>query len=137
KNTQENSELLELNSSKKIIQSNLPILIEGETGTGKTTLAKSIHQMSERSGEFVHVNLSAFSENLMESELFGHLKGAFTGAYNDKKGAIERANNGTLFLDEIDSTSIAVQTKLLLFLDNYKLSPVGSGVMKKINCRIL
>ena len=127
----------ELSKHIKIIRSQMPILMEGKTGTGKSTLAKKIHKLSDRVGDFVHINLSAYSENLIESELFGHVRGAFTGALNDKKGAIARANNGTLFLDEIDSTSIATQVKLLLFLDHYKITPVGSCVQQKVNCRII
>lgn len=123
--------------SSKVIRSNATILLEGETGTGKTTLAHKIHNESSVLGEFVHLNLSAFSLNLLESEIFGHVKGAFTGAMNDKKGAIELANGGTLFLDEIDSLPLEVQTKLLLFLDNGILRPVGSNVKRKINCRLI
>lgn len=130
-------ELPEIEKYSKIIRSNIPILIEGETGTGKTTLAQKLHQASGREGEFVHINLSAFSENLLESELFGHVKGAFTGAVADKAGAIVRANKGTLFLDEIDSISISTQVKLLLFLDNYSVTPVGGSTSRKVDCRII
>ena len=108
-----------------IIQSQLNLLIEGETGTGKTTLAKKIHEKSGRSGRFIHLNLSSFSSNLIESELFGHIKGSFTGATTNKTGAILEAHKGTLFLDEIDSLNLELQTKLLLFLDNYEVRPVG------------
>ena len=111
--------------SLKIIQSPIAVLIEGETGTGKTTLAKKIHDKSGRRGRFVHLNLSAFAPSLIESELFGHIKGAFTGAINSKRGAILEAHKGTLFLDEVDSLSTDLQTKLLLFLDNYEVRPVG------------
>lgn len=111
--------------SKKVIQSPIAVLIEGETGTGKTTLAKKIHEESGRSGRFVHLNLSAFAPSLIESELFGHVKGAFTGAMNSKRGAILEAHKGTLFLDEIDSLTMDLQTKLLLFLDNYEVRAVG------------
>lgn len=121
----------------KLLKSNLPVLLEGKTGTGKTSLAKYIHEQSEREGNFIHLNLSALSENLLESEIFGHIRGAFTGAINDKKGAIIRAHKGTLFLDEIDSVSIAVQIKLLLFLDNYSFTPVGGSTQAKVDCRII
>lgn len=123
--------------SEKIIQSDLPILINGETGTGKTTLAKKIHSLSREGLPFIHLNLSAFSSNLLESELFGHVKGAFTGAINDKAGAFREAGNGTLFLDEIDSLPIEVQTKLLIFLDEFKIRSVGSSSEHKVGCRLI
>ena len=123
--------------SERIIHSGLPVLISGETGTGKTTLAKKIHELSRSSRPFVHLNLSAFSSNLLESELFGHVKGAFTGAVSDKQGAFREARNGTLFLDEIDSLPMEVQTKLLIFLDEFKIRPVGSNIEREVNCRLV
>jgi DNA-binding NtrC family response regulator len=120
-----------------LIHSTLPVLIEGETGTGKSTMAKEIHQRSQRPGRFVHLNLSSFSRNLLESELFGHVKGAFTGASHDKTGAFLEANDGTLFLDELDSLELDLQTKLLLFLDNQELRPVGSGKTYKSRARLI
>ncbi|WP_127717958.1 sigma-54 dependent transcriptional regulator [Halobacteriovorax sp. HLS] len=121
----------------QIVRSNLPVLIEGETGVGKSYLAKEIHRRSERVGPFVHLNLSSFSANLLESELFGHIKGAFTGAINEKVGAIEQASSGTLFLDEIDSVSLELQTKLLLFLDSNSFRKVGSNEDKFVDIRII
>jgi transcriptional regulator with PAS, ATPase and Fis domain len=121
----------------RILKSEITVLIEGETGTGKTRLAEIIHQESGRSGRFVHLNLSSFSKNLIESELFGHKKGAFTGAVSDKCGAIEEAHYGTLFLDEIDSLSTELQTKLLLFLDNGSYRVVGAEGSKRSNVRVL
>ncbi len=121
----------------KMIKSMISILIEGETGTGKTRLAKIIHEQSGRSGRFVHLNLSSFSQNLIESELFGHKKGSFTGAISDKCGAIKEANYGTLFLDEIDSLSKELQTKLLIFLDNGYYRSVGGDGEKKSNIRVI
>jgi len=118
------------------INSDLSILIQGETGTGKTTLAKEIHDKSNRYGNFVHLNLSAFSKGLIESELFGHAKGAFTGALSEKRGAILEAHNGTLFLDEIDSIEKDLQTKLLTFLDNNIFRQVGGGE-RKADVRII
>ena len=123
--------------SPKIIKSPIAVLIEGETGTGKTTLAKKIHEESGRHGRFVHLNLSAFSPSLIESELFGHVKGAFTGAINSKRGAILEAHKGTLFLDEIDSLSTDLQTKLLLFLDNYEVRAVGGESTVTANVRMI
>lgn len=114
------------------------ISLEGETGTGKTTLAKRLHD--EFVGElspFVHINLSAFSENLLESELFGHEKGSFTGAIKDKRGAVERANKGTLFIDEVDSLPLHLQVKLLTFLDEGRYQRVGGERSMKANCRIV
>lgn len=119
------------------LSSVLPVLIEGETGTGKTTLAKKIHEESGRSGAFIHLNLSAFSKGLIESELFGHVKGAFTGAVNSKKGAILEAHKGTLFLDEIDSLTKDLQTKLLLFLDDYRVRMVGGESSQKVDVRLI
>ncbi|MBP9674317.1 MAG: sigma-54-dependent Fis family transcriptional regulator [Bacteriovoracaceae bacterium] len=112
---------------ENILKSDLSILIEGETGTGKTTLAGEIHHLSERKGRYVHINLSSFSPALIESELFGHVKGAFTGAVCDKKGAFREADYGTLFLDEIDSLTKELQVKLLLFLDSKEVRPVGGN----------
>ncbi len=121
----------------EVIKSNLSVMIEGETGTGKTTLAKQIHESSNRGGRFIHLNLSSFAPNLIESELFGHVKGAFTGAVNEKKGAILEAHKGTLFLDEIDSLSIELQTKLLLFLDSHEVRAVGGGTSLHSDVRLI
>lgn len=123
--------------SLRIIKSDLPVLLTGETGTGKTTLAKKIHELSRETAPFVHLNLSSFSKNLIESELFGHVKGAFTGALNDKQGAFREAGKGTLFLDEIDSLEPEVQTKLLIFLDEFKVRPVGGSSDRKAECRLI
>jgi len=124
-------------NNKRLITSRLPILIEGETGTGKTSLAKKIHAESGVIGKFVHINLSAFSQSLIESELFGHVKGAFTGAIHDKKGAFEQAHRGTLFIDEIDSLPISLQTKLLLFFDDFTARAVGGSRNYKVKTRLL
>ena len=121
----------------KLIKSDLPILIEGETGVGKTTLARDIHELSGVGGRFVHINLSAYSKNLLESELFGHVKGAFTGALSDKKGALRQSNGGTLFIDEVDSLPIEIQTKLLLFLDSKKITAVGGELGVEVKTRII
>jgi transcriptional regulator with PAS, ATPase and Fis domain len=121
----------------RIVDSGLDILIEGETGTGKSRLAKEISQKSNPNGNFVHINLSAFSIGLIESELFGHVKGAFTGAVTGKRGAFLEARGGTLFLDEIDSLPWEIQTKLLLFLDNKEIRAVGGGSSEKIKVRMI
>lgn len=136
KHVDEDRELLHL-IDPEIILSSLSILIEGETGTGKSYLAEKIHRTSGRKGRFVHINLSSFSKDLVESELFGHVKGAFTGAYSDKLGAFRESNYGTLFLDEIDSLSKEIQAKLLLFLDSSLVRPVGGHENKKIDVRLI
>ncbi|MBP9679806.1 MAG: sigma-54-dependent Fis family transcriptional regulator [Bacteriovorax sp.] len=133
--TEENDLLNHL--SDEGVKSGLNIMIEGETGTGKTSLAKKIHDNSFRKGKFVHLNLSSFSPGLVESELFGHVKGAFTGAFSEKKGAILEAHKGTLFLDEIDSLSIELQTKLLLFLDSHEFRAVGGSTHIKVDVRLI
>ncbi|MCP4912414.1 MAG: sigma-54-dependent Fis family transcriptional regulator [Oligoflexia bacterium] len=122
---------------EKIIHSEMTILLEGETGIGKSSVAKRIHEASGRPGEFVQLNLGALNRNLIESELFGHKKGSFTGANTDKVGAFEFANGGTIFLDEIDSLPLDIQVKLLLFLDNQTISPVGSNISKKLDVRMV
>ena len=123
---------------RKIVESNMPIFLEGETGSGKSRLAKIIHDKSLRSrGQFISLNVSALSSSLLESELFGHVKGAFTGAIHEKKGAIISANKGTLFLDEVDSLPFSVQVKLLLFLDSLEIKPVGSDRWVKSDVRLI
>jgi transcriptional regulator with PAS, ATPase and Fis domain len=126
-----------IQQNKKIVESELPILIEGETGVGKTSLARKVHGASLSVGHFVHVNISSFSTNLLESELFGHVKGAFTGANTDKVGALKLSSGGTLFIDEIDSLPLEIQTKLLIFLDEQKIKPVGATFEEKIKTRII
>lgn len=130
---QASSELIPL----RVKESTLNLLIQGETGTGKGHLAREIHEQSGRNGNFVHINLSAFSYSLIESEVFGHVKGAFTGACNDKLGALREAQNGTLFLDEIDSLSLEMQTKLLLFLEDRWVRPVGGTMTYPCNARLI
>lgn len=122
---------------QNLIESELKILISGETGTGKSHLAQKIHEKSGRGGEFVAINISSFNPQLIESELFGHKKGSFTGAINDKIGAFSMAQNGTLFLDEIDSLPLDIQTKLLTFIDNKKFRRVGDTREESIRTRLL
>ncbi len=120
-----------------LAKSNHPIHLFGETGTGKSYIAKRIHQLSGLKGKFTQLSLSTLNENLIESELFGHIKGAFTGAIRDKVGAITQSKGGTLFLDEIDSLSLNFQKKLLLFLDNMTFRPVGSEKEYSSNTRLI
>jgi DNA-binding NtrC family response regulator len=116
---------------------NLPILITGETGTGKELFACAIHNVSGRQGEFVTVNVAGVDDSLFSDTLFGHRKGAFTGADADRKGLIERAENGTLFLDEIGDLSIESQVKLLRLLQDGQYYPLGSDVARLSNARII
>ncbi len=116
----------------------LTILITGETGTGKELIAECIHECSLRAKEpFLKINCAAVSEALLESELFGHEKGAFTGANNERKGLFEEAGNGTVFLDEIGDVSPRIQTALLRVLESNEIKPLGSNFTKKINCRVI
>jgi DNA-binding NtrC family response regulator len=118
--------------------SSAPVLITGETGTGKELVARTIHQMSERSkGPFVAVNCSAIPETLMESELFGHEKGAFTGAHERKAGYFELADGGTIFLDEITEMSPALQVKYLRILQDNVVRRIGGKNELKVDVRII
>ncbi len=113
------------------------ILLEGESGTGKELAARSIHVLSERSGIFVPVNCGAISADLLESELFGHVKGAFTGAHQAREGLFSHANGGTLFLDEIGEMPIAMQAHLLRVLEEKTIRPVGSNQEVPVDVRII
>jgi len=118
--------------------SNANILISGESGTGKELIADAIHYTSERRHKpFVKVNCSALSETLLESELFGHIKGSFTGAYKDKTGKFEQAQGGTIFLDEISEISQALQVKLLRVIQEKTIEKVGSNTPVKVDMRII
>jgi DNA-binding NtrC family response regulator len=115
-----------------------PVLITGPSGSGKEVMARALHDMSSRaSGNFVSINCSALSESLIESELFGHIKGSFTGATHDRKGAFEAARGGTLFLDEIGDLPMSLQPKLLRALENQEIRPVGSDRIIITNVRIV
>lgn len=128
----------ELNSLVHGSQSDFPILMLGSSGTGKEVIAKAIHQSSRRKdGPLVCVNCSALTETLVESELFGHIKGSFTGAVSDRKGAFESARGGTLFLDEIGDLPYSIQAKLLRALENNEIRPVGSDRTIQTDIRIL
>ncbi|KAA3658696.1 MAG: sigma-54-dependent Fis family transcriptional regulator [Calditrichaeota bacterium] len=115
----------------------LPVLVTGETGTGKELIAKAIHELSGRSGELVAVNVGGVDDNMLSDTLFGHKKGAFTGAETDRSGLIEQAQGGTLFLDEIGDMSPDSQVKLLRLLQEGKYYPLGSDVPKKTDVRII
>lgn len=122
----------------KIKSADSTVLIQGENGTGKELIAKSIHYNSSRKDKpFVIQNCSAFNDNLLESELFGHAKGSFTGAHKDKKGLFELADKGTFFLDEIGDTSPAMQVKLLRVLQEGTFTPVGGLEMRRVDTRII
>lgn len=114
-----------------------PVLITGESGTGKELLAKALH--GDRKGNFVPINCAGFiaNESLMESELFGHVRGAFTGATYDNNGAFREANEGTLFLDEVGELPLNVQAKLLRVLNDGMVKPVGTHKLVKINVRLV
>jgi len=112
------------------------VLIHGPTGVGKDLIAAALHRRSGAAGQLVVLNCSAVVETLFESELFGHVRGAFTGAERDKPGLLELANNGTLFLDEIGDMPISTQAKLLRALQNQEILPVGSLTPRKINVRV-
>jgi len=122
----------------KISTSEASVFIQGANGTGKELVAKAIHYYSPRKDNmFLAVNCSAFNDNLLDSELFGHVKGAFTGAIKDKKGLFEQSNGGTLFLDEIGDTSLSMQVKLLRVLQEGTYLPVGATSPKKTDVRIV
>ncbi len=123
---------------EKIATTESTILIQGENGTGKELVAKAIHYNSPRKDKiFLAQNCSAFNDNLLDSELFGHVKGSFTGAIKDKKGLFETADGGTLFLDEIGDTTLSMQVKLLRILQEGTFLPVGATTPKKVNVRII
>lgn len=123
---------------QKASKSNINVSIYGKTGTGKELVAKCVHYNSDRNKEpFIAVNLSSLSESLIESELFGYEKGAFTGAHERRVGWIEKANGGTLFLDEISEVSLAIQVKLLRVIQEREIMRIGSSTPIPINCRII
>lgn len=123
---------------QKAVKTNITVSITGETGTGKEVVAKAIHYYSEKKSKpFVAVNIAAIPENLIESELFGHEKGAFTGAVARRKGKFEEANGGTLFLDEIGEMDINLQAKLLRVLQERELTRVGGNELVKFDLRVI
>ncbi len=129
---------LQLQRLPAIANTDYTVLVVGPSGTGKEIISKWIHETSNRSGApYITINCSALSENLIESELFGHVKGAFTGATENRKGAFEAARGGTLFLDEIGDLPLSLQPKLLRALENNEIRPVGSDKSIQTNVRII
>ncbi|MCL4192722.1 MAG: sigma-54 dependent transcriptional regulator [Thermoguttaceae bacterium] len=124
--------------TRQVARSNASVLLLGETGTGKELIAKAIHQLSPRgSGPFVRVNCGALAENLLESELFGHVRGAFTGAIDNRTGRFEAAHTGTVFLDEINSTTAKLQVKLLRVLQEHEFERVGDTQTIRVDTRVI
>lgn len=124
--------------AKKVASSDISVLLQGETGTGKELFAQAIHQASPRkNGPFVALNCSAFPKDLLESELFGYKKGAFTGANHSKKGLLEEADTGSLFLDEIGEMDISLQAKLLRFLEDKTFTKLGDTKQQSVDIRII
>ena len=122
----------------KVAPSAATVLLTGETGTGKELVARAVHELSPRaSGPFIRVNCGALSESLLESELFGHIKGAFTSANENRTGRFEAAHGGTIFLDEINSVSYQLQVKLLRVLQEHEFERVGDSRTIRVDCRIV
>jgi DNA-binding NtrC family response regulator len=123
---------------EKLSQANVPVLIEGETGTGKELLAEAIHREGPRAdGPFIVVDCTAIPPNLIESELFGHERGAFTGATSQRRGMFERASGGTLLIDEIGELDVSLQPKLLRALERGEIRRVGGDITLKVDVRVL
>jgi DNA-binding NtrC family response regulator len=123
---------------RQVAPTHATVMIYGESGTGKDLLAKAIHKLSPRQGKpFVAVDCGALPETLLESELFGHKKGAYTGAHTDEAGLFQEADGGTVFLDEIASASLGVQSKLLHFLQEGEIRRIGENQPRKVNARVI
>src|SRR6201997_719312 len=124
--------------TRLVAPSRASVLLIGETGTGKELIARNIHRLSNRAdGPYVRVNCGALSESLLESELFGHVKGAFTGALDNKTGRFEAAHGGTIFLDEISSMSFKLQVKLLRVLQEGEFERVGESRTIRVDTRVI
>lgn len=127
-----------MGQAEKVAKTTVPVLITGESGVGKEVVARAIHAMSyRREKPFVSVDCGTLTENLLESELFGHMKGSFTGAVADKKGLFEIADGGTIFLDEIGNTTVTFQQKLLYVLNNGKVRRVGDTIERDVDVRVI
>jgi DNA-binding NtrC family response regulator len=123
---------------ERAAKTDVTVLVQGETGTGKDVVARSLHAASNRAnGPFVAIDCGSIAENLIESELFGHVRGAFSGANGDRRGLFEEANGGTLFLDEVGELPIALQPKLLRVLETREVRRVGANVAKKVDVRVV
>jgi len=124
--------------TRKVAPTSVTVLLTGETGTGKELIARALHELSNRaSAPFIRVNCGALSESLLESELFGHTKGAFTNAHENRTGRFEAAHGGTIFLDEINSVSYKLQVKLLRVLQEQEFERVGDTKSIKVDCRVV
>jgi len=131
-----NEKVLEIKTSvKKLAPTNYPVLIQGDSGTGKELIAHALH--GDREGKFIPINCAGLPEALIESELFGHIKGAFTSADKDKVGLLQEAKDGTIFLDEIGDLPISLQAKLLRAIQEMSIRPVGSNKEIPITCRFV
>ena len=122
---------------ESVADSTEPVLLLGETGVGKNLLARALHTVSGRSGSFVEVNIAGLDDTMFSDSLFGHKKGAFTGAAETRDGLIRQAQSGTLFLDEIGDLSLASQIKLLRLLDTREYYPLGSDLARRSDARIV
>lgn len=123
---------------ERVAKTEFPVLVRGESGSGKELVAKALHQLSDRKDHpFITINCAALNANILESELFGHVKGAFTGAIREHKGVFERAHDGTLFLDEIAEIPLDLQAKLLRVLEYGEFTPLGGERTIKSNVRII
>src|SRR5262249_46863149 len=123
--------------AQRVAPSDAPVLITGPNGTGKTALARLIHQWSTRGRSLIEVNVGAIPEGVFESEMFGHVKGAFTDARGERVGRVELADGGSLFLDEIGNLPATQQAKLLRVLESGEFEPVGSSRTRKANVRLI
>ena len=124
--------------TRQVASTSATVLLMGQTGTGKELIARALHELSPRaSGPFIRVNCGALSESLLESELFGHVKGAFTSAHENRTGRFEAAHGGTIFLDEINSMSYTLQVKLLRVLQEQEFERVGDTKTIRVDCRIV
>ena len=124
--------------TRQVAATSATVLLTGETGTGKELIARALHELSPRAtGPFIRVNCGALSDSLLESELFGHVKGAFTGAFENRTGRFEAAHGGTIFLDEVNSVNYQLQVKLLRVLQEHEFERVGDSKTSQVDCRVL